>query len=497
MKSTKSLCPECLAVIDASILEENGKIILEKTCKKHGYFKDVYWSNPKQYKRFDKFWHDGNGISNPIGVGGNCPHSCGICSSHKTSTILANIDITNRCNQACPVCFANASASGYLYEPSIEQIRSMMKMLRDEKPVPCPAVQFSGGEPTMREDIVEIVRMAREFNFTQIQIATNGIKLAKNPQLCSELNDAGLHTIYLQFDGVTEEPYIINRGYNALPYKLKAIENCREVGHSSISLVPTLAKGVNDMQVGDIIRFAISNIDTVKGINFQPISFAGRINKKERTEKRITIPDLFNLIETQTNGSITADDFYPVPFVVPISHFVAAEEGIPNIEFTVHPHCGAGTYVYIEEGKMIPITRFIDVEGLLEHIDELALDGNKWLGKSLGKIKRIGSLISALPKYIDTGKAPKSIDVAKLFIDVLKEGTGEATKEFHRHTLFIGSMHFMDLYNMDLERIKRCGVHYATPDGRIIPFCTYNTIHRVEVERKFSTPLLKVRVKNI
>ncbi|MCX9089336.1 MAG: radical SAM protein, partial [Candidatus Methanoperedens sp.] len=114
-------------------------------------------------------------------------------------------------------------------------------------------------------------------------------------------------------------------------------------------------------------------------------------------------------------------------------------------------------------------------------------------GKSLGKIKRIGSLISALPRYIDTSKAPKSIDVKKLFIDVLKEGTGEATKEFHRHTLFIGSMHFMDLYNMDLERIRRCGVHYATPDGKIIPFCTYNTIHRAQVEKKFSTPLLKVR----
>jgi uncharacterized radical SAM superfamily Fe-S cluster-containing enzyme len=493
MKSTKSLCPECSCVIDASILEENGKIILEKTCKKHGYFKDIYWSNSKLFKRFEQYWHDGNGVLNPVSLNGNCPSSCGLCASHRTTTILANIDVTNRCNQACPVCFANASASGYLYEPSLEQIREMMRMLRNEKPVPCPAVQFSGGEPTMRDDIVQIVKLACEFKFTQIQIATNGIKLANSLSLCRQLNGAGLHTVYLQFDGITEEPYLINRGYNALPIKLKAIENCRIGGLSSVSLVPTLAKGVNDMQVGDMIRFAVKNMDIVKGINFQPISFAGRIDRKERMEKRITIPDLFDLIGEQTQGAITADDFYPVPFVVPISHFVSAEEGIPNVEFTVHPHCGTGTYVYVENGNMIPITRFIDVEGLLENINELALNGDKWLGKSLGKIKRIGTLISVLPRYIDTAKAPKSIDVKKLFINVLKEGSGEATKEFHRHTLFLGAMHFMDLYNIDLERIKRCGVHYATPDGKIIPFCTYNTIHRMEVEKKFATPLIRAK----
>ncbi len=490
MKSTKSLCPECLAVIDASIFEENGKVMIEKTCSKHGYFKDIYWSSAKQFKRFERYWRDGAGVKNPNVLSGVCPFACGLCPSHKTTTILANIDVTNRCNQNCPVCFANASSAGYLYEPSLEQIKIMMQMLRNEKPVPCPAVQFSGGEPTMRNDIVQIVKAAHEFEFTQIQMATNGIKLANSLKLCQDLLAAGLHTVYLQFDGVTEEPYLINRGYNALPLKFKAIENCRAAGLTSISLVPTLAKGVNDRQVGDMIRFAVNNMDTVKGINFQPVSFTGRINREERMEKRITIPDLFDLVEEQTHGAITAEDFYPVPFVVPISHFMTAEEGIPDVEFTVHPHCGTGTYIYVENGKMIPITRFIDVEGLLEYIDELASSSDRWIGKSLGNIKRLGSLISALPKYIDLAKAPKSVDVKQLFINVLRDGTGDAIKEFHRHTLLIGAMHFMDLYNMDLERIERCGVHYATPDGRIIPFCAYNTIHRVEVEKKFSTPLI-------
>ena len=494
MKSTTSLCPRCLAVVDAFIFEENGKMVIEKECSKHGFLQYIYWSDKEQFDRFDRYLRDGKGVLNPVGKDGNCPQSCGICTSHKTSTILANIDITNRCNQSCPVCFANAAATGYLYEPSMSQIRTMMQMLRNEKPVPCPAIQFSGGEPTMRHDLVEIIKMAAEFDFTQIQIATNGIKLSQSPDLCRRLNDAGLHTVYLQFDGVTAEPYIINRGFNALPVKIKAIENCRKAGLTSVNLVPTLAKGVNDMQVGDIIRFAVKNIDTVKGVNFQPISFTGRMNTEERLEKRITISDLFRLIEEQIDGAINAYDFYPVPFVLPISHFVAAEENVPNIEFTVHPHCGTGTYVYIEDGKMIPITRFIDVKGLLENIEDLALNGNTWMGNSIGNIRRISSLISILPKYIDLAKAPKSVDVKKLFIDVLREGSGEAVKEFHRHTLFIGSMHFMDLYNMDLERIKRCGVHYATPDGRIIPFCTYNTIHREKIERKFSMPLLKVGI---
>jgi len=492
MKSTRSLCPECLDVIDASIFEENGKVMFEKTCQKHGSFKDVYWSSAKQFWRFDRYMHDGEGVKFPnVSKDGDCPKLCGLCPSHKTTTILANIDLTNRCNQACPVCFSNASASGYLYEPSLSQIRAMMQMLRDQKPVPCPAIQFTGGEPTMREDIARIIRMANEFGFTQVQMATNGIKLAKSLEFCKELATAGLHTVYLQFDGVTGEPYLINRGFNYLPLKLKAIENCRASGLTSVSLVPTLAKGVNDEQVGDILKFAVNNIDTVKGINFQPISFTGRINKEERMEKRITIPYLFDLIERQTDGAIMADDFYPVPFVIPVSHFVTAEEGIPNVEFTVHPHCGTGTYVYVENGKMIPITRFVDVEGLLEKVDELASNNSKWIGESLGKIKMIGSLISVLPRYIDMSKAPKSVDVKKLFIDVLRDGTGDAIKEFHRHTLFIGAMHFMDLYNMDLERIKRCGVHYATPDGRIIPFCTYNTLYRVEVEKKFAMPLLR------
>lgn len=181
MKSIKSLCPECHFPIDGKLFEEHGKLMVEKTCSEHGSYRDIYWSDADLFHRFDKYSVSGDGLSNPItSDDSHCPENCGICSAHRTTTILANIDVTNRCNMKCPVCFSNSNAKGYLYEPSRDQIRDMLEILRNEKPVRCFSVQFSGGEPTVRSDLPDIVSMARQMGFIQIQIATNGIVLARN-----------------------------------------------------------------------------------------------------------------------------------------------------------------------------------------------------------------------------------------------------------------------------------------------------------------------------
>ncbi len=483
---TKSLCPECLEVIDAEVYEsEGGEILIKKKCEKHGEFEDVYWSDASLYHKFSKWRYEGKAGTTLTKTDKGCPFDCGLCPEHKSSTMLALIDLTNRCNQRCPTCFANAAVTGYLYEPTMEQLREMMIMLRSETP-PCPAVQFAGGEPTIREGFVEIVKMARELGFAHIQVATNGIALAKSEEFCHQLKEAGLHTVYLQFDGVTEEPYKKLRGIPALKTKLKAIESCRRGGIKSVVLVPTLMKGVNDDQMGDIVRFAADNLDVVKGVNAQPIAFEGRINESERKKGRITIPDFMKLLEEQTDGEIPKESFYPVPFVVPISYFVEAWKGVPQLEFTVHPHCGAATYVFVEDGKFIPITEFMDVEGFMEFLGGAAGEMTR---SKVGKIRAIAGLASALRRFIDKDKGPKGFDSLTLLEGVLGIGNREALAKFHRKALFIGAMHFQDAYNFDLERVKRCGIHYATPDHRIIPFCSYNAIHRPSVEKAFSVPL--------
>jgi len=149
-----------------------------------------------------------------------------------------------------------------------------------------------------------------------------------------------MSTIYLQFDGLSPEVYQFTRGCDLLEMKMKAIENCREAGIKSMVLVVTLIKGVNDHQIGDIIRFAIQNFDVIRCINVQPVSLCGRLPEQERAKMRITIPDFTRLCEEQTDGKIKVSDFYPVPVVVPISKVAGALKDKRYPEFTVHPHCG-------------------------------------------------------------------------------------------------------------------------------------------------------------
>lgn len=492
IKKTKSLCPECLSVIDAEVYEDKGRIMIKKECKKHGVFDSTYWGSNEIYKRASESDFKGEGIDNPQTPSKDeCPLNCGVCDEHESQTILGLIDVTNRCNLKCPICFANAAVSKHLYEPSYGQIREMLRNLRGNEPVPAPAIQYAGGEPTVRKDIVELIKLAIEEGFSHTQIATNGLRLARSPQLAKDLKNAGLNTVYLQFDGVNEEPYLKIRNKNLLATKIKAIDNCRKAD-LGIVLVPTIVKGINDNQIGDIIKFAVDNIDIIRGVNFQPVSFAGRTPSDEVEEQRITIPDFENLVEEQTESKIKVEDFHPASSVSPISEFIEAIEGEKKVVFTCHPHCGAATYVFVEDDNIIPITQFIDVDRFFNLLSKSAEDIKE--GGLTGKAKTVARATFELPRSIDRSKAPNSVDIKNILTSVFKERSYSALGDFHHNSLLIACMHFMDPWNFDQDRVKRCVIHYAVPDGRIIPFCSMNAIYREEIEKKFAVPLEKKEI---
>jgi uncharacterized radical SAM superfamily Fe-S cluster-containing enzyme len=364
-----------------------------------------------------------------------------------------------------------------VYEPTKEEVTGMLENLRANDPVPATALQFSGGEPTIRNDLPDFVRKAKELGFRHVEVNTNGLRLAQSVDYCRELKEAGVSTVYLQFDGLTPEVYKFIRGVDLLETKMKAIQNLREAGFSSVVLVVTLVKGVNDTQLGDIINFAVKNFDVIRCINVQPVSLCGRLPQKERDRMRITIPDFMRLVEEQTEGDIKVSDFYPVPTVVPISKAVGAMQDKRYVEFTAHPHCGMATYLFVENGKPKPITRYANVEkfvGTMTKVYENASKGSK----KKAKLRLLGA-----------ARHVKFSFLRKYLLRVLTEGSYKSLGDLQRKTILLSAMHFMDPYNFDLERVQRCVIHYAVPDGRIIPFCTMNSIHRPEVERKLGVPL--------
>ncbi|ADG13145.1 Radical SAM domain protein [Methanocaldococcus infernus ME] len=483
---TLSICPICHKRIPAEIYEEDGKIWIKKRCEEHGEFKDIYWGDSNLYKKALKYWFDNKVKVYQSETKDGCPFDCGLCPSHRTTTILANIDVTNRCNLNCPICFANANKTGKVYEPSFEEIKKMMEILRSEEP-PTPAIQFAGGEPTVREDLPELIKLAREMGFLQVQIATNGIRL-KNLDYLRKLKEVKLSTIYLQFDGVTEKPYLEARGKNLLPLKKKVIENCRKVDFRSVVLVPTLVRGINDEEVGDIIRYAIDNVDVVRGINFQPVSFTGRINEEERLKWRITIPDFIKLVEEQTEF-LDREDFYPVPSVAKLSALASKLTEVERPTLSCHPCCGVASYLIInkEKNKVVPLTKVVDIDGFLEDVEDLI---EKLEEKKMSKLIVKGELLKDLIKHIDL----KKLDdigykrLAELILNIIR-GDYNSLVKFHYNVVMVGCMHFMDPYNFDIQRVSRCAIHYALPDGKIIPFCSFNTLYREEYEEKYSVPI--------
>ena len=479
LKDVSSICPECHVVIPAKLSEEAGLVLMRKSCPDHGDFQDLYWSDFDQWERARKYAVVGDGLENPrTRTVKGCPYDCGICQNHKSQTILSIIDVTNRCNLRCPICFANAASAGYEYELTLDAIKGIIDNLSENRPVSVKALQLSGGEPTLRNDLPDIVKYAHAKGIHHVEVNTNGVRISNDVPYLKRLKDADVSSFYLQFDGVTSDPYMVTRGVDLLPTKLKAIKNLKSLGHDSAILVVTLVKGVNDNQLGRIINFAAENHDVIRCVNVQPVSITGRIDRNKLAEYRITIPDFMRLVEEQTNGQILQSDFLPVPFVVPFARAVGALKGTRYPEFTMHEHCGMATFVFVEDGRVTPITRYANVEAFMNIMNEVA------------ELAETGRTLRARIKMVQSLKHLNLKVVRPLVSGVIREGTYDALGQLMRKVIMIGAMHFMDPYNFDLERVQRCGIHYGLPDGRIIPFCTMNSIHREEIERKLSKPIL-------
>jgi hypothetical protein len=486
IEKTMTVCPECKLIIPGTIYKDGDYVMIRKFCPEHKWAVEKYWEDYDMYMKMRRYNYFGRGVDNPnyLGQGQNCPFDCGICERHKTHTGLANVVVTNRCHLSCWYCFFYAKEGEPIYEPTVDELDKIFRNLKAAKPIPANALQITGGEPMMHPEIVEVIRRAKKAGFDQIQLNTTGIILGNDPKLAKEVKEAGCGTLYMSCDGVS--PRTNPKNYWEVPL---AFDVCRQA-KIGVVMVPTIIRGINNHEMGAMINFALNNIDVVRAVNFQPVSLVGRMPTRLREKQRITIPGAIKEIEQQTHGAIRKEHWFSVPYVGGINKFIEALTGQYKYDLSIHFACGAATYLFFDDNnKIIPITEFVDAAGMVESLQR-AVDEMGGKGRLARKAIAVKTLLG-IPKFIDKQKQPKSLNFSRMLMDIFLKSDFSSMGELHKKTLFLGMMHFQDEHTYDIHRVEKCDIHYAMPDGQVLPFCTFNVfpeVYRDKIQKQYSIP---------
>jgi uncharacterized radical SAM superfamily Fe-S cluster-containing enzyme len=500
-RTTDSLCPRCVketrnAILDgtrafsellegkpgeikADIIEENGQIVMKKTCDKHGTFTDVMAIDPKWLERIERLYPGRDFLAPKTPL-----------REHGTSSIqfgrgsVLTVDLTNRCNMMCDPCFMDANQVGYVHELQWEDIAKILDDAMSIQPRRQMSVQFSGGEPTLSPYFLDAIRYARKCGFFAVQCATNGLRFAEEPGFARAAKEAGLRMAYLQFDGIGNEANSHRKIGNLFDVKLRAIEELAAAGIDVI-LVVTVVNGVNNDQIGKILQFAVDNPDKITVVSFQPVSFTGRdedIDDETRAKQRYTLSHLAYDIKAQTGVTEPMRDWFPLsalgPFSDLVDHLMGERADWGAMKCGCHPNCGVGTVLMVNKKtrQMVPLTQFLDMEGLLDDIGTIT-DGAQ------PKPVTVAQLALALAKNYRPEKAPPGYNFLELLKQLLSQTGARGKKigefetdaaEFEWRVLFVAGMWFQDLFNYDFRRTEMCIIPYGTQMGEI-SFCAYNT----------------------
>ncbi len=416
LHNTGALCPTCLKEYPAEVYADEDNVVwMSRDCPDHGRLDTRMWPDADHYEWLRSEAFPKIKPQNTLPITAGCPFGCGTCARHERRGTLLEIEVTRNCNLHCPVCFASAENGDD--DPTLDEIRAMYQVIADAVGID-GAVQITGGEPTTRKDLKDIIYMGREMGFWGIEINTNGLVISSVPGYLEDLVGAGLTGVYLSFDGVTGDVYEATCGRDILDVKLRAIERCREIG-IQVVLSVAVVSGVNDHQIGDILRFALENSDVVAGLALQPAFTSGRFEADRAIP--MSAGDVIYSLAEQSDGLLEVKDIWPL--------------GCSN------PLCDTGVFLVKSddaehESGFYPATRRMTMEEYAQ------------------------------------GYSPDSPQ-GSVFLDILyKKGVEVKTG------LSIIIMNYMDAVSMDTQRLRECSMMVTVPDGRAIPFCSYHLTNR-------------------
>lgn len=454
---TRSICPTCRRVIDAKVLLRDQQVYMRKRCPEHGEFEALIYADAAAYVRNSGYNKPGTRpLRRRHEVENGCPYDCGLCPDHQQHTCLGIIEVNSACNMECPLCFANAGPGFNLTLEEVEQILDDLVAAEGRPEV----VQFSGGEPSIHPQIVPMMQAAKDREIRHVMLNTNGKRIAADDEFLAALGELQV-SIYFQFDGFEERTYELIRGEpGILPEKLRALDRLAEAG-CGVVLVPAVERGVNEHEVGRIVRFGLDH-PAVRGVNFQPAFHAGRHTDFD-PRQRMTIPDVLRLLQDQTEGLFKTSDFVPVP--------------------CCFPTCNSVTYAFVDGGRVTPLPRVLNVEDYLDYLTNRA-------------IPDLSLEIQAALEGLWSSSAVPGGDKAAMEFALSCESCGLAgldLGEIGKKMFMVMLQDFMDPWTFNQKNLMKCCKEFLLPDGHQIPFCAYNTIGYREQARAQLTARQRAR----
>jgi len=463
---TKSICPVCKVVVDAQVNIRDNKVYLRKRCRDHGRFEALVYGDAQAYLGSARFNKPGTiPLAFQTEVKDGCPSDCGLCPEHKQHACLGIIEVNTNCNLDCPICFADSGHQPDGYSITLEQCERMLDVFVEAEGEP-EVIMFSGGEPTIHKHILDFIDAAQARPIKVINLNTNGIRLATDKRFVAavaERNRPGRPVnIYLQFDGFDERTHREIRGKDLRERKRQALDNCAEAG-LTVTLVAAIERGLNEHEVGDIVRFGIEH-PAVRSVAFQPVTHSGRHVEFDPLT-RLTNSDVIELIAGQCPDWFRKDDFFPVP--------------------CCFPTCRSITYLLVDHKAdrtdVIPIPRLINLDEYLDYVTNRVMP-DAAVRAALEKLWSASAFMGADSTARSLETATAELTCAGCGIDL-----PQAVKELDERAFMIVVQDFQDPYTLNVKQLMKCCVEEITPDGRIIPFCAYNSVgYREQVREQMS-----------
>ncbi|MEL6232618.1 MAG: radical SAM protein [Cyanobacteria bacterium J06627_3] len=446
---TNSLCSQCLTKVEAKIIFQDNGVYLAKHCPTHSREQVLIADDIDYYRQTQAFIKPGDlplKFNTPIKYG--CPYDCGLCPDHEQHSCLTLIELTERCNLTCPICYADSGADELggraqrRRHRTLAEIEQMLDVIVANEGEP-QVVQLSGGEPTIHPDFFAVMDLVKARPIKHLMINTNGLKIAQDRAFCERLNQykPGIE-IYLQFDSFEADTLRELRGADLRAIRQQALARLNEFNLST-TLVVTVKKGLNDHEIGKIIDFALQQ-RCVRGVTFQPIQAAGRLEGFEPKQNRYTLTEVRRAILEQTHH-FKPQDILPVP---------------------CHPDSLAMAYALKVQGKVVPLTGLFDTPTFVDMVP------NSVLYEQHPELKQ--QIFDLFSTSHSPSSAATSLKQLLCCLPLVPVPNGLTYENIFR----IMIVQFMDAYNFDVRSVKRSCIHIVHPDGRIIPFDTYNLFYR-------------------